>query len=171
MQIKHLILLTAMQILASGQGMAQDIMFTGTHPPDSGVIHLLHYYSKSFDDNATVAERDAKRKALVSPAYFYHGIDGAPIGLEGLTKRQTKNQFKLMKDSVYDNVLYQYENTAIYIFKEWQHLTDKGVEKEVTNSVLIVMGKENGEWKILSDIIGQKPKEAPATKIISENQN
>lgn len=144
----------------------QTMKFEGTHAPDSAVLKLIDDYSRSFDGNATVAERDAKRKQLVSPAYFYHGMDGAPIGLDGLTKRQTKNQFKLVGDSVYDKVLYQYENTAILIFKEWQHLLDKGVEKKATNSVLIVMSKENGVWKVATDIIGQKPKEAPAIEII-----
>lgn len=142
---------------------SQDMKYAGTHPPDSAVLHLLKVYGESFDDNKTVAERDAKRKALVSPAYFYHGIDGAPIGLEGLTKRQTKNEFKVFADSLYDEVLYQYENTAVLMFKEWQHLTDKGVEKEHVNSVLILLGKENGNWKVLADIIGREPK-APQIK-------
>jgi hypothetical protein len=128
----------------------------GTAKPDSAVLKLLTRYGEAFDFR-DVAVRDAKRKALVSPAYFYHGMDGAPISLTGLTKRQTKNEFKVMADSVYDEVLYQYENTAILIFKEWQHLTDKGVEKESLNSVLIVMGKENGKWVVIADIIGMKP--------------
>lgn len=136
---------------------AQQIKFEGTHPPDTGVLKLLDDYATIFEKYKAVAERDAKRKAILSPSYFYHGMDGAPISLEGLTRRQTKNEFKLIADSVYDQVLYQYENTAIFIFKEWQHLVDKGVEKTGTNSVLIVVGKENGHWKILSDIIGQKP--------------
>lgn len=146
----------------------QTMRLEGTHAPVSAVLKLVDDYSRSFDGNATVTQRDAKRKQLVSQAYFYHGMDGASIGLEGLTKRQAKNQFKLIDDSVYDKVLYQYENTAILIFKEWQHLVDKGVEKKATNSVLIVMGKENSEWKVLTDIIGQKPKEAPAIEIIPE---
>ena len=44
------------------------------------------------------------------------------------------------------------------MFKEWQHLTDKGVEKENINSVLILLGKENGAWKVLADIIGKNQK-------------
>ncbi|MBC7937722.1 MAG: hypothetical protein H7Y86_20425 [Rhizobacter sp.] len=136
---------------------AQEIKFEGTHTPDSTVLKLLDDYSRMFENHTTVAERDAKRKALLSPGYFYHGMDGAPISLEGLTNRQTKNQFKLIADSVYDRIFYQYENTAIFIFKEWQHLFDKGVEKKGVNSVLIVFSKENGQWKVLSDIIGQKP--------------
>ena len=130
--------------------------FEGTVKADSAVLKLLTRYGEVFDFR-DVAVRDAKRKELVSPAYFYHGVDGAPISLAGLTKRQTKNNFKVLADSVYDEVLYQYENTAILIFKEWQHLTDKGVEKESINSVLIVMGKENGRWVVIADIIGMKP--------------
>ncbi len=130
--------------------------FEGTVKPDSAVLKLLTQYGEVFDFR-DVAVRDAKRKELVSPAYFYHGMDGAPISLSGLTKRQTKNNFKVLADSVYDEVLYQYENTAILIFKEWQHLTDKGVEKESINSILIVMGKENEKWVVIADIIGMKP--------------
>lgn len=135
---------------------SQVIKHEGILPPDSAVLHLLQRYSEVFDIR-DVSERDAARKTIVSPAYFYHGVDGAPISLAGLTKRQTKNNFKVMADSVYDEVLYQYENTAVLIFKEWQHLTDKGVEKESVNSVLIVMGKENGKWVVIADIIGMKP--------------
>lgn len=137
---------------------AQQIKFEGTHPPDSIVLKLLDEYGNIFEKYRNVTERDAKRKSMLSPAYFYHGVDGSPISLKGLTNRQTKNEFKLIADSVYDETLYQYERTAIFVFKEWQHFIDKGVEKTGTNSVLIVMGKENGEWKILSDIIGAKPK-------------
>jgi hypothetical protein len=137
--------------------LTQNLKFDGTVKPDSAVLKLLTQYGEAFDTR-DVAERDARRKSLVSPGYFYHGMDGAPISLSGLTKRQTKNNFKVLADSVYDEVLYQYENTAILIFKEWQHLTDKGVEKESVNSVLIVMGKENGRWVVIADIIGMKPK-------------
>jgi len=154
-------LITLLALFFSKGSFAQQIKMEGTHPPDSAVLKLLDDYAKIFEQYKNVAERDAKRKAILSPAYFYHGMDGAPISLEGLTKRQTKNEFKLIADSVYDEVLYQYENTAIFIFKEWQHLLDKGVEKTGVNSVLIVLGKENGQWKILSDIIGQKPNTLP----------
>jgi len=144
-------------VFISGSAFSQHTNFEGTVKPDSAVLKLLTQYSEVFNFR-DVTVRDAKRKELVSPAYFYHGVDGAPISLSGLTKRQTNNNFKVIADSVYDEVLYQYENTAILIFKEWQHLTDKGVEKESTNSVLIVMGKENGKWVVIADIIGMKPK-------------
>jgi hypothetical protein len=134
----------------------QDLKFEGTAQPDSAVLKLITRYGQVFDYR-DVTIRDARRKELVSSGYFYHGVDGAPISLSGLTKRQTNNNFKVLADSVYDQVLYQYENTAILIFKEWQHLTDKGVEKESINSVLIVMGKENGKWVVIADIIGMKP--------------
>lgn len=155
--INILLLLTAL----SGNVFSQDIKNEGTLPSDSAVLQLIRQYSEVFNIR-DVAERDAKRKDIASPGYFYHGIDGAPISLSGLTKRQTNNNFKVFADSVYDEVLYQYENAAILIFKEWQHLTDKGVEKETLNSVLIVMGKENGKWVVLADIIGMKP-QPPAT--------
>jgi hypothetical protein len=37
-------------------------------------------------------------------------------------KRQTKNDFKILADSVYDEVLYQYETIPVLIFKEWQQI-------------------------------------------------
>lgn len=154
--MKKLILLIVIGFISSSL-FCQELKFEGTGKPDSAVLKLLTQYAEIFDFR-DVAVRDAKRKELVSPGYFYHGMDGAPIGLDGLTKRQTKNDFKVFADSVYDEVLYQYENTAVLMFKEWQHLTDKGVEKENINSVLILLGKENGTWKVLADIIGQKPK-------------
>jgi hypothetical protein len=138
--------------------LAQEPKKEGVLPPNPEVLQLLQRYGEAFEIR-DVSERDAKRKDLVSPGYFYHGIDGAPIRLEGLTKRQTKNDFKVFADSTYDEVLYQYENTAVLIFKEWLHLKDKGVEKEVTNSVLILMGKENNMWVVIADIIGMKPKD------------
>jgi hypothetical protein len=154
--MKKILLLMTMAFIPS-LAFTQIQKFEGTVKPDSAVLKLLTRYGDVFDFR-DVAVRDAKRKELVSPAYFYHGMDGAPISLAGLTKRQTNNNFKVLADSVYDEVLYQYENTAILIFKEWQHLTDKGVEKESLNSVLIVMGKENGKWVVIADIIGMKPK-------------
>ncbi|MCE2995078.1 MAG: hypothetical protein ACK5RG_08370 [Cyclobacteriaceae bacterium] len=153
--MKKILLLMTMAFIPS-LAFTQIQKLEGTVKPDSAVLKLLTRYGEVFDFR-DVAVRDAKRKELVSPAYFYHGMDGAPISLAGLTKRQTKNNFKVLADSVYDEVLYQYENTAILIFKEWQHLTDKGVEKESINSVLIVMGKENGRWVVIADIIGMKP--------------
>jgi hypothetical protein len=152
------VILSSVLVMISLACFSQNRNHKGTHPPDSAVLLLLKAYGEAFDGNQTVAERDAKRKPLVSPAYFYHGMDGAPIGLDGLTKRQTKNEFKVLADSVYDEVLYQYENMAVLIFKEWQHIQDKGVEKKSVNSVLILLTRENGHWKVAADIIGQKPK-------------
>lgn len=154
--MKNIILIGFLLFIIQYSSFSQDLKFEGTFKPDSAVLKLITQYGEVFNFRDVVV-RDAKRKELVSPAYFYHGVDGAPISLSGLTKRQTNNNFKVIADSVYDEVLYQYENTAILIFKEWQHLTDKGIEKESINSVLIVMGKENEKWVVIADIIGMKP--------------
>jgi hypothetical protein len=156
--MKKILLLMTMAFIPS-LAFTQIQKFEGTMKPDSAVLKLLTRYGEVFDFR-DVAVRDAKRKELVSPAYFYHGMDGAPIGLDGLTKRQIKNDFKVLADSVYDEVLYQYENMAVLIFKEWQHIQDKGVEKKSVNSVLILLARESGHWKVVADIIGQKPKTA-----------
>ncbi len=139
----------------------QDIKFAGTRPPDNGVLELLSKYEAASTGFKTVAERDAKRKPLLSDSYFYHGRDGKPIDANGLTARQTKNDFKQTEVTRSDFVLYQFENTAILTYHSFAKGSDKGVAGEGYESFILVMGKENGVWKILSDIIGQDPTPPP----------
>lgn len=49
---------------------------------------------------------------MVADNYFYQGVDGTPIGLEGMTARQTRNNFRVYERSIYDVVFHQHENTA-----------------------------------------------------------
>ena len=78
------------------------------------------------DSVTNVKERDSLRKELLSKGWFYHGVDGLPISLDGLTKRQTKNQFKQLDFKVISETLYQYETTAILVSVFWQKVMDKG---------------------------------------------
>jgi hypothetical protein len=131
--------------------------YAGTHPPNSEVLKLMERDAEIFDKYREVSVRDSLRKEIISPEYFYHGIDGKPIGIEGLTKRQAKNQFQLLEEEVLSETLYQYENSAILVYIVKLKLKDKGEIHDRLRSSLIVFSKENGEWKIISDIVGQDP--------------
>lgn len=131
--------------------------FAGTHPPDPAVLALLKAESEIMEQHRVVAVRDSLRKELLSPGWFYHGIDGMPIDLKGLTARQTRNGFKLIEASVLREILYQYENTAILVLHERMTVEDKGERKEVYGSLIMVLGKENGRWKIQAEAIGKEP--------------
>ncbi|MBL7963552.1 MAG: nuclear transport factor 2 family protein [Flavobacteriales bacterium] len=104
-----------------------------------------------------MAVRDSSRKELLSPGWFYHDIDGMPIDLKGLTARQTRNGFKLINATVIREILYQYENTAILVLHERMTVEDKGVRKERSGSLIMVMGRENGRWVIQAESIGSEP--------------
>lgn len=144
--------------LFSLSAFSQEMKFAGTHPPNKQVLELLKKESEIFEKTTNVKERDSLRKQIISKGFFYHGIDGKPIDIEGLTKRQTKNGFQSLSAEVISETLYQYESTAILVIIEKQKVKDKGEIHENLNSVLIVIGLENGEWKIQADIMGRKPK-------------
>jgi len=132
--------------------------FEGTHPPNSDVLKLLEREGVIMDSVKNVVERDSLRRQIISQGWFYHGIDGKPINLDGLTKRQSKNQFQTLDFKIISETLYQYETSAILVSIFWQKITDKGELRENYRSNLLVIGLENGQWKIQADIIGQDPK-------------
>ena len=135
----------------------QEMKYAGTYPPNPEVLKLLERDAEIFDKYREVSVRDSLRKEIISPEYFYHGIDGKPIDIEGLTKRQTKNQFQLLEEEVLNETLYQYENSAILVYIIKLKIKDKGEIHDRLRSSLIVFSKENSEWKIISDIVGQDP--------------
>jgi len=137
---------------------AQDMKFEGTHPPNSDVLKLLEREGDIMDSVKNVVERDSLRRQIISQGWFYHGIDGKPINLDGLTKRQSKNQFQTLDFKIISETLYQYETSAMLVSIFWQKITDKGELRENYRSNLLVIGLENGQWKIQADIIGQDPK-------------
>lgn len=154
--MKTLFFFIALTVL--NQAIKAQMKFEGTHPPNKEVLALLEQEAKIMDNVRNVSQRDSLRAQILSKGFFYHGVDGKPINLDGLTKRQTKNNFQALEAKVISETLYQYESTAILVIMEWQKIKDKGVISDNYNSVLIVMGIENGKWKILSDIMGRKPK-------------
>jgi hypothetical protein len=146
---------------------AQEIKFAGTHKPEKEVLELIAKYQAASTNWKTPQERDERRKALVSAGYFYHGQDGKPIGFDGLTVRQTNNNLRVAELKVSDVTLYQYENSAIVTYVSTTKGVDRGKPFETFSSHLIVIGKENGGWKITADVIGREPSrpaEGPATK-------
>ena len=158
MKITPLSILFSALLLGSVLSVAgQDIKFAGTQAPDPAVLELLHKYERALTQYKTVAERDANRAPLLSKGYFYHGTDGKPIDAAGLTARQTRNTFKLDEITRYNYVLYQYETTAILTYHSYEKGVDKGKSFEGRGSFITVMSKEDGVWKILSDIIGADP--------------
>ncbi|MFZ1288556.1 MAG: nuclear transport factor 2 family protein [Melioribacteraceae bacterium] len=121
------------------------------------MLKLIERDADIFDKYREVSVRDSLRKEIISPGYFYHGIDGKPIVIDGLTKRQTINQFQLLAEEVLSETLYQYENSAILVYIVKLRVKDKGEVHDRLRSSLIVFSKENGEWKIMADIVGQDP--------------
>ena len=156
--LKTLLVISLMTIFQLTKVEAQEMKFAGTHPPNKDVLRLLEREGEIFDKVRDVKKRDSLRQQITSKGFFYHGLDGRPISLDGLTKRQTKNEFQFLKSEVISETLYQYETTAILVVMELQKVKDKGEIHETNNSVLIVMGIENGEWKIQADIVGRSPK-------------
>ena len=108
--------------------------FAGTHPPNKEVIRLLEREGEIFDKVRDVKKRDSLRQQITSKGFFYHGVDGKPINLDGLTKRQTKNEFQFLESKVISETLYQYETTAILVLMEWQKVRDKGEIHENVSS-------------------------------------
>ena len=136
---------------------SQEMKYAGTHSPNPEVLKLTEKDAEIFDKYREVSVRDSLRKEIISPSYFYHGIDGKPIDINGLNKRQIKNQFQLLEEEVLSETLYQYENSAILVYTVKLKIKDKGEIHDRYRSNLMVFSKENGEWKIISDIVGQDP--------------
>ena len=155
---KKLFLLFIILVLLGHSPLSAQMKFEGTMSPKKEVLALLEAEAKIMDSVRNVKQRDSLRRPFLSDAFFYHGLDGKPIGLEGLTKRQTKNNFQYLESIIISETLYQYESTAILIVLERQKVKDKGEIHENYISSLMIMGMENGEWKILSDIMGMPPK-------------
>lgn len=129
----------------------------GRLPPDPEVVRLSQaYFAISFGDHP-IAERDALRAPMLADGWIYHGYDGSPIGFEGLTHRQTKNQLKIYERRSHDHRLFQHENTAILTAKVWSRGEDKGAPFEGCGSWATVMTRTPDGWKVAADIVGSEP--------------
>jgi hypothetical protein len=169
--MKSSILILFIFVLAfAGTARSQDMKFAGTHKPEKEVLELIAKYRAASTNWKTPQERDEKRKALVSSGYFYHGWDGMPIGFDGLTARQTKNDLRVSEVIPTDVVLFQYENSAIVTFISVSKGVNHGKPFENRASQLIIISKENGAWKVTADVIGQEP-DAPAPAPAATTKN
>ena len=151
-------ILLALLLLPSSV-VAQDLEVRtgGSHPPDSAAMALAARYGAVMSEWSSVAERDSLRAALLADGYFYQGIDGTPIGREGMGARQTRNRLRVHEQSVYDVVFHQYANTAIVTFKMRQRGEDKGRPFEGYRSGVTVLTRTSEGWRVAADIIGKDP--------------
>lgn len=166
MKFSFLILFVLMAASVSTM-LAQNMKFAGTHKPEKEVLELIAKYQAASTNWKTPEERDYRRKALVSPGYFYHGWDGRPISFDGLTVRQTKNNLQVTDLIISDITLFQYENSAIVTYISVSKGVNHGKPFEDSASHLLIIGKEKGAWKITADVVGQEPDAAtpaPSTK-------
>lgn len=138
---------------------AQDpgVRYAGSRAPDSTVIELAMRYGSIMSRPLTPAIRDSLRAGLVTDGYFYQGLDGTPIGLEGLTARQTRNEFQLQERSFQDVVLHQHENTALVTYKLHSRGEDRGEPFDDFRSGALVLTRTADGWRVAADILGQDP--------------
>ena len=149
--------LLALLLTQSVAAQAPEIRFDGSHPPDSAAVMTALAYAQASSDWATVEERDQRRAPFLTEGYFYHGYDGSPIGFEGLTERQNRNNLRIDTSESYDVAFYQYENTAIATYKTHQTGEDRGEPFDLYGSGLIVLTRTPDGWRVASDVIGQNP--------------
>jgi hypothetical protein len=152
-------LVLALLIPASAVAPELEIAFGGSHPANPEVLTLVRSYTPHLMGWTSAADRDEKRRPMVVPGYFYHGIDGSFIVLDGLTARHTKNDLRILDRKFFDVVLHQYENTAILTYKDWSRGTDKGRPFEGYGSAVLVMTRTPEGWRVAADIVGQDPPE------------
>jgi len=154
--VLRLLLLTFV-LSATATAQAPDIRFAGSQPPDSAAVMTALAYAEASSNWSTVEERDQRRAPFIADGYFYHGYDGSPIGFEGLTERQDRNNLRIDTNESYDVAFYQYENTAIATYKTHQTGKDRGEPFDLYGSGLIVLTRTPEGWRVASDIIGQNP--------------
>lgn len=144
--------------VAAQEAPPADIAFGGTHPPDPAAIAVAMEYAATEQGFDSVAERDEGRAPLVSPGYFYHGLDGHPIDFEGMAARQTANGLEESSVNEYfDVAFYQYEHTALVTYKIWNVRMDMGRERAMLGSGLMVLTQTEDGWQVAADFLGREP--------------
>ena len=135
-----------------------DIEYGGSHPPNPEAIAVALEYAAADSGYSSVEERDERRARLVSPGYFYHGLDGHPVSFDGLTERQTANGLEdASVNKTFGVVFHQYENTALVTYKTWNVRMDMGRERALLGSGLMVLTRTADGWKVVSDSVGREP--------------
>ena len=157
-------LLLALLVPASAAAQDFEIEFAGSHPPDSAVVELVLRYAPTLMGWTTPAHRDSLRRPMVAPGYFYHDMDGTPVGFDALTERHTRNDLRIHERWFYDAVLHQYENTAVLTYKGWSRGSDKGHPFEGYGSAAMVMTRTPEGWRVVADVMGQEPAAPPAAQ-------
>ncbi len=150
-------LLLTFLVPASTAAQDFDIQFAGSHPPDSSVVELVRRYAPTLMGWSTPAARDSVRRPMVVPGYFYHDMDGLPVGFDELTARHTRNDLRIHERWFYDVVLHQYEHTAVLTLKAWSRGSDKGHPFEGYGSAAMVLTRTAEGWRVVADIMGQEP--------------
>ncbi|WP_265563076.1 hypothetical protein [Sphingomicrobium arenosum] len=160
------LIFVAMAFALPSQSFAQDqvppgVSVSGSHDLDPEALQVIMSYAMAAQQHFdTVEERDARRAEYVAPGYFYHGIDGHPIGFQGLTTRQTDNGLEApVKREIFDVTIHQYENTALMTYKTWSVVKDRGAMQERLGSNLMVLTKTSEGWRVVSDFLGVQPSE------------
>ena len=160
------VLLASTMLALPTSALAQDgvppgVSVAGSHDLDPEALKVIMGYAMAAQQHFdTVEERDARRAGFVSPGYFYHGIDGHPIGFDGLTTRQTDNGLEApVKREIFDVTIHQYENTALMTYKTWSVVKDRGAMQERLGSNMMVLTRTDEGWRVVSDFLGVEPSE------------
>ncbi len=146
-------------LLAPAFARAQDIDIRtgGLRPAEPEVLVLVQNYTKHLMAWTSIADRDEKRRPMVSSSYFYHDLNGSDIGFDDLTARHKKNDLQLFEGRIYDAILYQEENSAVLTYKSKMKGMDKGRPFEGYGSAAVVMTRTPKGWRVSADINGQDP--------------
>ena len=109
----------------------------------------------------SASDRDRQRERLVVAGYFYHDMNGSPVGFDALAERHALNRLTMHEQKPSGAVLRQYANTAILALKMWTKGRDKGHALEGYGSAAIVRTCTPEGWKVAVDIVGQEPDPPP----------
>jgi hypothetical protein len=134
-----------------------DIRSGGSRPVEAEVLALVKRYMPHLMSWTSIADRDQKRRPMVTASYFYHDLNGSDVGFDGLTARHARNDLKVFEGRIYDAVLYQEENSAVLTYKSWTRGMDKGKPFEGTGSAALVLTRTAKGWRVSADIMGQDP--------------
>ena len=153
--VRWLLLVSLMPATALPQSF--DVRSAGSRPAEPAVLALVHEYAQHLTGWTSIADRDKKRRPLVTTDYFYHDLNGSDIGFAALTERHKKNDLRVSEGRIYDAVLYQHESSAILTYKSWTRGMDKGRPFEGYGSAALVMTRTADGWLVAADIMGQDP--------------
>lgn len=134
------------------------IKYEGSHPPDPKAVAVAMKYVDIGRGSLSLEERSDRRAGLISPGYFYHGLDGHPISFDEFLAREMENGEKYVRpDEKFDVVFHQFKNTALISYKSWSSRGDGENERAALGSGLIVLSRSEDGWQVVSDFLGAAP--------------